>query len=158
MSDLLVAVYDGEHRAAEVLNAARRREQQLPDLEDAAYITRDATGVTRLHQGRRLLRGGPVAGMWTTLVGLFFASPDAEAAATVQLGDYGIDAAFARRVAIEVKPGSSALFVLRSSASTSELNAAIAGGGLLLQSALAEDVVDRLRSSLDGADGQSLSA
>ena len=44
MSNLLVASYDDRHRAAEVLVALRSKQQeQLIDLEDAAYVTTTGT-------------------------------------------------------------------------------------------------------------------
>jgi uncharacterized membrane protein len=158
VSDLLVVVYDGEHRAAEVLNAARRQEQQLSDLEDAAYVTRDAEGVTRLHQGSRLTPRGPITSAWTSLVGLFFVSTEAEFRA-LQLGDYGIEDEFARRVKLEVGRGSSALFVLRSDEAKTAVESATAGrGSIVMQTALDGEAATHLRRSLQGALDGCLSA
>jgi uncharacterized membrane protein len=158
VSDLLVVVYDGEHRAAEALNSARRDEQQLSDLEDAAYVTRDAEGVARLHQGSRLTPRGPITSPWTSLVRLFFVSPEAEFRA-LQLGDYGIEDEFARRVNLKVGPGSSALFVLRSDEAKTAVESAIAGlGSTVMHTALDDDAATHLRRSLQGALDGCLSA
>jgi hypothetical protein len=51
MSDLVVVTYPDEYRAAEVLAALQRlQEELLIDLEDAAYVTKEKDGKMKLHE------------------------------------------------------------------------------------------------------------
>jgi uncharacterized membrane protein len=50
-SELLVVAFDGETRAAEVLQTLERiHHERLIDLHAAAVITRDASGKTAIHE------------------------------------------------------------------------------------------------------------
>ena len=155
MSDLLVLIYEDEHRAAHVLHTLRREHPGLTELQDAAYVERDPEGVTRLHQSSQLTPQGPVAGTWTSLVRQLLASAET-AGASAPLVDYGIDDAFAQQVATELAPGRSALFALMTDANAAEVRGATAPyGGLLLEVTLSPGAAARLRRSLpaDGGHG-----
>jgi hypothetical protein len=110
------------------LNTLRRENPGLIELQRAAYVERNSEGVTRLHQGSQLTERGPVAGAWTSLIGLLLASADT-AGASAPLVDYGIDDAFAQQVATELAPGRSALFALLTDANAAEVRRATAPYG-----------------------------
>ena len=148
MNDLLVQIFDDEYGAARVLNTLRRDNPGLKELQQAAYVERDSEGVTRLHQGSQLTPRGPVAGAWTSLIGLLLASA-ANPAAPMQLADQSIDDAFARQVAIELAPGRSALFALLIAPNADEVRGATAPfGGAVLEVTLSRCTAARLRRSL----------
>src|SRR6266487_4115808 len=71
MSTLIVIAYPGEHRAAEVLATLKQlRSEDLIDLDDAFYVTKDQEGDTKVHHAVHLTRKG--AG-WGALGGLLTA-------------------------------------------------------------------------------------
>src|SRR5436189_2745741 len=68
MSTLIVIAYPEEHRAAEVLATLKQlRSENLIDLDDAFYVTKDQEGDVKVHHAVHLTRKG--AG-WGTLAGL----------------------------------------------------------------------------------------
>jgi uncharacterized membrane protein len=158
MSDLLVLIYEDEHRAAHVSNALRRENPGLTDLQHAAHVERDFEGVSRLHQGSWLTERGPVAGAWTPLIGPLLASVDT-AGASATLVDYGIDDAFAQQVATELAPGRSALFALLTNDNAAEVRCATASyGGRVLNVTLLPAAATRLGRGLRARSGHRQSA
>ncbi|MGH2504750.1 MAG: DUF1269 domain-containing protein, partial [Ktedonobacterales bacterium] len=71
MSNLVVVAYPDEYRAAEVLASLRRlKKEYLIDLDDACYVTKDASGKIKLHQNTSLAGAGAAwGGMWGLLIG-----------------------------------------------------------------------------------------
>ena len=121
MSNLVVVAYPDEYRAAEVLAALRRlNSEYLIDLDDACYVTKDARGKLKLHQNTSLAGAGAAwGGMWGMLIGLLFFVPFLGLALGAGLGalsgklsDYGIDDNFAKQIAANIQPNSSAIFML----------------------------------------------
>jgi uncharacterized membrane protein len=163
MSNLVVIAYDDEFRASEVLTTLRRLERDyLIDLEDAAYATKDAEGKIKLHQSANLTASGAVGGgTWGLLIGLLFFAPvvgaavGAGAGALVgKLADYGIDDNFAKQLAAEMKPRSSALFVLVRKATPDRVLPEIAKfGGTVMQTSLSAEAEGRLQQAISAPVG-----
>jgi uncharacterized membrane protein len=152
VSNLLVASYDDRHRAAEVLVALRSKQQeQLIDLEDAAYVTKDDDGNLKLHQtmiltGVTATGGGPWGGLLSLL--LFAPMGGTGMPQSGKLSDYGIDDQFAREVASRLRPRSSALFVLVRRAVPDLIVPEIAQyGGHVMHTPLARDAESRLEEA-----------
>jgi uncharacterized membrane protein len=124
MSDLIVAVFDGELKAEEVrLDLMKMQHKHLVDVEEAVVAVRRQTGKVRLHHSQHLTIPGAVTGGFLgTLVGAMLFNPifvavGLVAGATVggssgSLVDIGIDDKFMQNLAEHLKPGTSALFVL----------------------------------------------
>jgi uncharacterized membrane protein len=152
VSNLLVATYDDRHRAAEVLVALRSKQQdQLLDVEDAAYVTKDDDGNLKLHQAMILTSvsatgGGPWGGLLSLL--LFSPMGGSGAPQASKLSDYGIDEQFAREVASRLRPRTSALFVLVRRAVPDTIVSEIAQyGGQVMHTSLALDAESRLEEA-----------
>ena len=59
MSTLIVIAYPEEHRAAEVLATLKQlRSEDLIDLDDAFYVTKDQKGDIKVHHAVHLTRKG----------------------------------------------------------------------------------------------------
>ncbi|MDI3287459.1 DUF1269 domain-containing protein [Polyangium sp. 15x6] len=159
MSDLVVIAYPDEHRAAEVMLAIdRMSSENLVDLEDACYVTKNPDGKVRLHQSKDLTTAGALSGgLWGMLIGLFFLAPvfglavgAATGALTGKASDYGIDDAFMKRLAEQMKPGSSAIFTLTRKVTADKVIPELAKyGGTVLQTSLSKDAEEKLEAALE---------
>ncbi len=160
MSELISVAYPDAYKAADVLNAMRRLQSEyLIDLEDAAYITKDHDGKVRLHQSVNIPVIGAVSGtFWGALIGLIFLNPLLGAAIgagggalTGAIADYGIDDDFMKGLAAELRPGSSALFVLaRRYTPDKVIHELSRFGGTVLRTSLTEEAESQLQQALDG--------
>lgn len=121
MSELIVIAYDDKHQAEQVRMQLLRLERgHLVDLEDAVVVTRDDKGKVRLNQIHNLTAAGAMTGgFWGALIGLIFMSPllgiaagAAAGAVGGALSDIGIEDEFMRELGRQLRPGTSALFVL----------------------------------------------
>jgi uncharacterized membrane protein len=123
--NILIAVgFDERGRAAEVLTKLQNLQRDyLLDLEDAVVVIRDEDGKVHIKQSVDLTAAGALrGGLWGSLIGLILGGPlgmllaggttAAFGAIAGSLTDYGIDDDFIKRVGNELKPGSSALFIL----------------------------------------------
>ena len=172
MSDLVVVTYQDEYRAAEVLAALQRlQEELLIDLEDAAYVTKEKDGKMKLHETVPLTKIGATYGLargtfWGALIGLLFLQPALGAVAGAAIGtasgaiigksvDYGIPNDFIKQLGEGLQNGTSALFVLVRRVTFDKVIAQVQqyGGGTILHSSLSEEAEKRLQSAL--AAGQS---
>jgi uncharacterized membrane protein len=163
MSDLIAVAYQDQHKAAEVLNTVQRLQKEyLIDLEDAAYITKDKDGKVRLHQSVKLPLIGALTGtVWGTLIGLLFLNPllgaalgAASGALSGALTDYGIDDKFMKELAQELKPGSSALFILVRRMTPDKVISELSRyGGKILQSSLTKEAERQLQQALEAERG-----
>lgn len=132
MTKLFVAFFDDTRRAHEVLEELQDMEfEQLIDLKDAVVVTKNQRGKMRVYQTHDVtpglgalsgaavgvivggILGGPLG--WGILasgaaVGLLAGS--SVGALVAALIDTGIDNAFIQRVAEEIQPNTSAIFVL----------------------------------------------
>jgi uncharacterized membrane protein len=120
-STILVLVYPTEKVADEVMDTVKHLQSRgLVEIEDACVVTKDTSGRIQIHQSHNIpllaAAGGAVLG---TLIGLLFAAPYVGAAVGATAGimggtlaDIGVDDDFMASVGNEMKPGTSALFLL----------------------------------------------
>lgn len=162
MSNTFVAVaYDDMYTALEVrLQLLRMQKEYLLDLDDAVVAVRDDKGKVKLHQIHNMTAAGAVSGsFWGLLIGLIFMNPllglaagAAGGAISGALTDIGIDDEFMKRLASELKPGSSVLFVLVKNFTPDKVLAELEGtGGRLLKTSLSHEDETRLQAVLDVA-------
>lgn len=120
-SELIAVAFDDSYTAEEVrLKLLKMQEEHLISLEDAVVAVRNEDGKVRLNQSLNLTAAGAVGGgFWGTLVGLIFLSPllgmaagAAAGAVSGALSDVGINDEFMKKLASNLKPNSSALFLL----------------------------------------------
>ncbi len=162
MSNTFVAVaYDDIYTAQEVrLRLLRMQKEYLIDLEDAVAAVRDEKGKVKLHQIHDLTAAGAISGgFWGLLIGLIFMNPllglaagAAGGALSGALADVGIDDDFMKKLASELKPGSSVLFVLVKHFTPDKVLAELEGtGGRLLKTSLSHEDEAKLQAVLDAA-------
>ena len=160
MSDLIAISFDSKEKAQAALDrAAQMQKQHLLDLADAVIVTRDDQGKVRLQQSLNLTAAGAASGgMWGTLVGLLFLNPlvglaigAASGALAGSLQDYGINDRFMKDMGEELKPGTSALFVLvRQSTPDRVLPELRELGGKVFTTSLSKENEQKLRDALEG--------
>ena len=160
MSDLIAISFDSKEKAQQALERAREMQKQhLLDLADAVIVTRDDQGKVRLQQSLNLTAAGAASGgMWGTLVGLLFLNPliglavgAASGALAGSLQDYGINDKFMKDMGNELKPGTSALFVLvRKSTPDRVLPELRELGGKVFTTSLSRENEQKLRGALEG--------
>lgn len=169
MSNIFVAVaYDDVYTAEEVrLRLLRMQKEYLIDLEDAVTAVRDEKGKVKLHQIHNLTAAGAASGsFWGLLIGLIFMNPllglaagAASGALSGALTDIGIDDNFMKKLASELKPASSVLFVLVKQFTPDKVLAELEGtGGRLLKTSLSHEDEARLQAVLDAVKPQAEAA
>jgi len=161
MSTLIAVVFEDEATAFEMRAAlAKMQKQYLLDMEDAVVVTRDPDGKTKLHQAVSLTRAGAVGGgFWGMLIGLLFLNPLLGAAVGAGVGaisgyftDLGIDDKWMRDIGTNLKPGSSALFVLIKKMTADKVLDGLrpfVGKGKVFQTSLNKDDEHALRETLE---------
>jgi len=164
MSNLVVVAYPDEYRAAEVLAALRRlNKEYLVDLDDACYVTKDASGKIKLHQNTSLTGAGAAwGGLWGMLIGLLFFVPFLGLALGAGLGalsgklsDYGIDDKFAKQIAATLQPNTSAIFMLVRRATPDKVIPELSQyGGTILQTSLPKETEEKLQAALKQGGGE----
>ena len=121
MSDLIVAAFDTETGADEMRDAMIQLQKEfVVELADAAVVVRGADGKVRVKQAIDLVGAGALGGaFWGMLIGLIFLVPWlglAIGAAAGAIGgaftDIGVPDDFIKQVGEQIRPGSSALFLL----------------------------------------------
>jgi uncharacterized membrane protein len=163
VSELVAVAYPDQGRAAEVLEALRGLQvKRLISLDDSCYVTKDRAGEVQLHQTLNPVAYSAVDGaLRGTLIGLLFMMPLVGmlvgAAVGVAIGpfvDLGISDRFVKDLAAELRPGSSALFVLAREAAPDEVLREVGKyGGTVLHTSLAPDAEARLQSALRAGRG-----
>lgn len=165
MSELVVVTYPDVYKAGEVCAALQRlHEDLLIEIEDVAYITREANGKVKLHETVSVMatstRTGLVTGtIWGGLVGLLFLNPvlgmvaggavGAACAATGKLADYGIPESFMKDIGEKVALGKSALFILfRKSNWERVLDRIAQFGGAVMHTSLSPEAEAKLEAAL----------
>jgi uncharacterized membrane protein len=154
--DLIVIGFDQETRAQEALRAIRAQQKQGQiDLKDTAIVSKDQEGkVHRVNEVSSATEIGAVAGggLGLMLTVLFPVAGIAVGAATgaaigALLGQ-GVDRGFVKEVTENLKPGTSALFLVFGRVSPEAIRALEPYSGHLVQTTLPEDLEARLRESL----------
>jgi uncharacterized membrane protein len=121
MSTLAVIAYPQQNTAGEAAaKLAQMQKEYLIDLEDVAWVTKNADGKPKLHQTSSLTGISAAGGaFWGFLFGLLFFVPlaglavgAAAGALTGKLMDFGIDDKWIKEVAAGIPAGGSALFVM----------------------------------------------
>lgn len=169
MSELVVVGFDTPQEADRALNELQRLQREyLVDLEDAVVAISDAQGKVRLKQSVDLVGVGAASGglwgaMWGTLVGLLFLNPLIGAAAGAAFGagagalsgklaDYGIDDNFIRSIADQLRPNTSALFLLVRKVQPERVLSELSQfRGRVIRSSLSPEQETRLQAALSGA-------
>ncbi|HCK80408.1 MAG TPA: DUF1269 domain-containing protein [Candidatus Competibacter sp.] len=160
MANTFVAVaYDDRYTAEEVrLRLLRMQKEYLIDLEDAVVAVVDEKGGVKLHQITNLTAVGAVTGsFWGLLIGMLFMNPllglavgAGSGALSGALTDVGINDDFMKKLASELKPGSSVLFVLVKQFTPDKVLAELEGtGGRVLRTSLSHDDEIKLQAALD---------
>ncbi|MGB5062297.1 MAG: DUF1269 domain-containing protein [Candidatus Competibacter sp.] len=169
MSNTFVAIaYDDMFKAQEVrLRLLQMQKEYLIDLEDAVVAVRDEKGKVKLHQIHDLTTAGALSGsFWGLLIGLLFMNPllglaagAAGGALSGALADIGINDDFMKKLASELKPGTSVLFVLVKHFTPDKVLAELEGaGGRLLKTSLSHEDETKLQSVLDAVKSSSATA
>jgi uncharacterized membrane protein len=157
----LVAIGYPDQTTAE---AARQTVQQLEaeliiQADQVAAISRDPDGkyhVTTTHGGASTGGGAAWGGFWGLLFGLLFFVPFAGLALGAgfgalfgHLGEKGIDKAFQEQVRDQLKPGTSALFMVIEQVTPDKAIAALEQyGGTVIKTSLSEEDTKKLQEAL----------
>ncbi|MGY1745820.1 DUF1269 domain-containing protein [Blastococcus sp. SYSU D00695] len=144
---------EGAQNAVATLKDLQR--QELIQIHDAATVSWPAgKKKPKTEQLHNMAGAGALGGaFWGMLFGLIFFVPllgmaigAGMGALTGSMTDVGIDDSFIRRMREEIKPGTSALFLLTSGAVVDKVKAAFEGQDLVLvESNLSGEQEDRLR-------------
>lgn len=144
---------NGAAMAEETLKDLQRRE--LIQIRDAAIVTfPEGAKKPKTRQLRGLAGAGALGGaFWGMLFGLIFFIPLLGMAIGAGMGalagsmsDVGINDAFIRRMREEIRPGTSALFVLSTNAVVDKVRDAFRGQQMVLvETNLSHEEEDRLR-------------
>jgi uncharacterized membrane protein len=163
MSDLIAVAYPDEGTAAQARDTLMRLQREhLIELEDAVVVIRGRDGKVRLDQAFPTVETGLARGMiWGTLIGVLFFAPwlgllvgGATGALAGKLSDYGIEDRFMEELGRQLKPGTSALFVLvRKATPDKVLDEVRKYGGTVLRSSLTKDAEERLQQALQQGAG-----
>jgi uncharacterized membrane protein len=176
MSQLIAISYPDVSRAEQVLaTLSQLQSQYLIDLEDAVYVTKDASGKVQLHQpmnptGAGAAGGAVMGGIFGFVLGLFVLMPIAGAAVGAGIGagtgalaghfaDYGIDDTFVKQLEATLQPNSSAILVLVSRATPDKVLPEISKyGGTIVQTSLTAENDAKLRAALAQGAAQQVAA
>jgi uncharacterized membrane protein len=158
MSQLVVISYPDEATARQALGTLQQlSKEQLINLEDAAYVTREMDGKPKLHQTTSVTGAAAAGGaFWGFLIGLIFFAPVLGLAAGAlggalggKLTDLGIDDKFMKELGEQIKPGTAALFLLVRSATADKVVPEMAKyGGTVLKTSLSTEKENELREAL----------
>jgi uncharacterized membrane protein len=146
MSDLVAIVYPSEAEAEKVRQRLfDLRKQYLIEFSDAVIAVKTDAGPVKLNQLVNTTAAGAASGsFWGLLIGIIFLNPligVALGAASGALGgaltDYGINDAFMKELAANLKPGDAALFVLIQNMTADKVLKEIqSAGGTVLKTSL----------------------
>ncbi|HEX5140297.1 MAG TPA: DUF1269 domain-containing protein [Dehalococcoidia bacterium] len=159
MSDLVVLAFKGERDAAAFSSNVKRMQQMsILSLEDAAIVTRDLGGKVKVKQANSLVGAGAFGGaFWGMLIGLLFWMPwlglavgAISGALAGKFSDIGIDDKFIKEVGSEIKPGSSAMFLMVAGATPDRVLEELRGNPdvKVLQTSLSREAEEHLREAL----------
>lgn len=158
MSDLVVITFDEAGAAEKVRDSLRNLEHQgLLSLDDSAVVVKDEN--SKVHVRNQMDRGVLVGAVGGGLLGLLVAGiffpfagliGGALAGAVVgKLADLGVDQKFVHQVAVDLKPGSSAIFFLVREANVDAAVAALRPyQGAVYHTSLAPEAEEELRRIL----------
>jgi uncharacterized membrane protein len=158
MSDLVAIVYASEAKAEEVRQRLfDLKKQYLIEFSDAVIAVKTDAGPVKLNQLVNTTAVGAASGsFWGLLIGVLFLNPligvalgAASGALSGALTDYGINDAFMKKLAANLKPGDAALFVLIQNMTADKVLKEIQGaGGTVLKTSLDDAKENALREAL----------
>jgi uncharacterized membrane protein len=155
--NLVVLSFDDEQQAGAALRAIRDQQKEgLIHLNDTAVVTKDQAGKVHTQgEASSATEVGAVAGGALGLV-LFFMFPVAGAAigaaggaAVGALMDKGVDGKFVKEVSENLKPGTSALFLVFDQANPAVMQVLHPFHGKVVQTTLPADLEQRLREAIN---------
>ena len=164
MGNLIAITYDDEQSGRAAFGAlGTLQKQQLLQLEDAAFATKDEKGKVKIKQTLEKQHTGAVASFgffWGFLIGLIFGGPLFWGLATALLGgliargtDLGIDNDFMKEVSASLEPGGSAIFVLVVKSTPDKvLEEMKKYGGHIAQTSLSDEDEQNLRQAFEHED------
>ena len=162
MSKLIVISYKDEAQAEQVrLDFMKMQKNYLVELEDAVVAVRKQDGKVKLRQMYNLAAQGALSGgFWGMLIGLIFMNPvlgfaigAGSGAVGGALSDIGIDDNFMKKLAEDLQPGSSALFILLKSDLTDKALEDLKGtGGSIIQTSLSHEDENKPREAIESAE------
>ena len=162
MSELIVFTFDNEDEAGQMRDAlAKMQKQHLIELEDAAVVIRPEKGKPKVKQATSLVGAGALGGaFWGLLIGLLFFAPwlgliigAASGALAGGLTDVGVDDNFIKEVGENMKPGSSALFLLVRDATPDKVLDGLSGfNPTIYQTSLSEEDEEKMREAFHHED------
>jgi len=160
MSTLAVIAYPEQGTAGQAAaTLSRLQKEYLIELEDIAWVTKDAGGKMKLHQATSLTGVAASGGaMWGFIFGLLFLAPVAGLAIGAASGalvghfsDIGINDKWIKEVAGSIPANGSALFVLaRNSQNERVLPEMAKLGGKVIKTSLTEEQQGALSDALSG--------
>jgi uncharacterized membrane protein len=160
-STLVSIVYPDEGTAEKAMGSLESMEKQyLVDLQSAVYATKDPDGKVKVHNIERLTGAEATWGaFWGLLFGLLFFVPVLGVAIGAGLGalfghftQIGLDENFVKGISEKMKPGTSAVFMLISGATTDRFTDGLKQfGGEVLQTNLPHDAEEKLQAALKSA-------
>ena len=157
-SSLIVLAFDSDAEAEKVHEAlVKGKKEGVLQIDDAAIVVKDEQG--KVHVKNQISRGTwtatGVGGLLGLLIGsIFFPLGGlvmglAGGALVGRLMNLGVDGKFVKQVEEELKPGTSALFILTANANpTAELAILRQFQGKVIQTNLSTDAEESLRRSL----------
>jgi len=160
MATLVAIGYPDQTTAEQARQTAQGLEADLIiQADQVAAISRDQDGkyhVTTTHGGASTGGGAVWGGFWGLLFGLLFFVPFAGLAIGAgfgalfgHLGEKGIDKEFQEQVRDQVKPGTSALFMIIEQATPDKAIAALGKyGGTVIKTSLSDEDTAKLQEAL----------
>jgi uncharacterized membrane protein len=158
MSTLIAIAYPDAQTAEEVRGVLiQATKEQLVDLQDAVVVEHRSDGKIKLHQAVSTTGAGAAGGaLWGGLIGLLFLAPlfgmavgAASGAVAGKVADAGVNDDFMKQLGARLEPGAAALIALGSSQAPDKLLERLQPyGGDVIQTSLAAEEEERLRSSL----------
>lgn len=158
MSELIVLTFDQPEEAHQVLEALKNgRKEGVIQIDDAAVVEKDAEG--KIHVKNQVSKGAwaatGVGGLLGLLIGTVFFPIGglvlglAGGALVGRLMHMGVDGKFVKEVEAELKPGTSAVFVLTGNSDPTALLATLRQfKGKVLQTTLSSEMEESLKKSL----------
>jgi uncharacterized membrane protein len=160
MADLIAIAYPDETTAAAAEVEAENLAEDLIIQTDAiAAIVRTKDGKFKVTTNHHEVAGGATWGMfWGVLFGILFFVPFLGMAVGAgmgalmgKLGKNSVDEAFIKQVREEMKPGTSALFLVVDKVTPDKAVAALSKfGGTVLKSSLSKEAEEQLQTALHG--------
>ena len=160
MATLVAIGYPDQGTAEQARQTVQELESELIiQADQVAAISRDLQGkyhVTTTHGGASTAGGAMWGSFWGLLFGLLFFVPFAGLALGAgfgalfgHLGEKGIDKAFQQQVRDQVKPGTSALFMVIEQMTEDKAVAALEKyGGTVIKTSLSEEDTKKLQEAL----------